>query len=244
MANTLNCPTCGAPLDYSGNGGTLRCPYCNNSVIVPEELRQATSGFKIAGHQDMDQTDRQQKIMAGVVVLAQTGKKIEAIKLYRQLTNAGLVEAKAAVENILAGKPIPSDPASNAAQLETQTGAAIPADQTVEIRRLIQSHQKIEAIKRYRKLTGVGLKEAKDAVEAMDVNGQLKKLGSGIKIRIIRVIFGLLFLGLASIFPITFGPMGVASWQAHQIGAAIGAFIGAGVWALVWGGIGLLIIFV
>jgi ribosomal protein L7/L12 len=181
--------------------------------------------------------------MQGVVVLAQTGKKIEAIKLYRQLTNASLVEAKAAVDNILAGKPIPSSPASNPAQLELLAGAALPPDQQAEIRRLVQTNQKIEAIKLYRKLTGVGLKEAKDAVEGVDTNGQLKKPTNRIKERIIKVIIGLFFLGLASIFPLVFIPMGITSWQEHQIGAAIGSFIAAGIWALVWGGIGCFIIF-
>jgi ribosomal protein L7/L12 len=37
-----------------------------------------------------------------------------------------------------------------------------------EIQQLLQRGQKIEAIKVYRQKTGVGLKEAKDAVEAME----------------------------------------------------------------------------
>jgi uncharacterized Zn finger protein (UPF0148 family) len=40
VAKTFNCPNCGAPLDYKETGElTLRCPFCSNSVIVPEELR-------------------------------------------------------------------------------------------------------------------------------------------------------------------------------------------------------------
>ena len=39
--------------------------------------------------------------------------------------------------------------------------------QLEEVRRLAQSGQKIQAIKRYRELTGLGLKDAKEAVEAM-----------------------------------------------------------------------------
>jgi outer membrane protein assembly factor BamB len=39
-AQTLNCPTCGAPLDYDGGPETtIHCPFCNSSVVVPEELR-------------------------------------------------------------------------------------------------------------------------------------------------------------------------------------------------------------
>ena len=36
----FQCPNCGAALDYTqGDDPTIRCPYCDASVIVPEELR-------------------------------------------------------------------------------------------------------------------------------------------------------------------------------------------------------------
>lgn len=39
-AQSFKCPNCGAPLDYDGSGTpTVRCQYCNNSVMVPDELR-------------------------------------------------------------------------------------------------------------------------------------------------------------------------------------------------------------
>ena len=38
-AQEFNCPNCGAPLDYPGTGATMRCPYCDTSVMVPAELR-------------------------------------------------------------------------------------------------------------------------------------------------------------------------------------------------------------
>lgn len=42
MSNTFNCPACGAPLEYddAGDRATVRCPFCNNSVIVPEAMRR------------------------------------------------------------------------------------------------------------------------------------------------------------------------------------------------------------
>jgi len=49
----------------------------------------------------------------------------------------------------------------------------------------------------------------------------------------------LLFLGIASIFPIVYIPMGLHSLQEGDMGGAIGSFIAAGVWALIWGGIGI-----
>ncbi|MDR3574840.1 MAG: hypothetical protein P4L50_13330 [Anaerolineaceae bacterium] len=37
---TFTCPNCGAPLDYKDtNAATMRCPFCETSVVVPEELR-------------------------------------------------------------------------------------------------------------------------------------------------------------------------------------------------------------
>lgn len=39
---SFKCPSCGAPLEYEDLGApTVRCPFCSNSVMVPEELRQA-----------------------------------------------------------------------------------------------------------------------------------------------------------------------------------------------------------
>ena len=37
---TFNCPNCGAPIDYDGSDTpTIRCPFCETSVVVPAELR-------------------------------------------------------------------------------------------------------------------------------------------------------------------------------------------------------------
>lgn len=40
----FNCPNCGAPLDYQGEDATMRCPYCETSVVVPAELRSKSVG--------------------------------------------------------------------------------------------------------------------------------------------------------------------------------------------------------
>jgi len=44
MPESFDCPRCGAPLQYNaeqdGNKETITCPYCGESVIVPESLRQ------------------------------------------------------------------------------------------------------------------------------------------------------------------------------------------------------------
>ena len=234
MAGTFNCPTCGAPLDYPGSIETMRCPYCNNSVIVPEELRNHNpSAPAIHAPGGLQQFQVNQ-----VAALARAGKKLDAIKLYRQLTNANLLDAKTAVEAIQAGSPTLVNPTANT------ENASLTSEQNARVQQLMQSGQKIEAIKLYRQVTGVGLKEAKDAVEGMNPGITPTNAGGNkIKAKIFTIVIGLFFMGLASIFPLVFIPMGIESWQANEIGGAIGSFIGAGVWALVWGSIGLILIF-
>ena len=41
-AHSFQCPSCGAPLLPKGNSSFIICPHCQTSVIVPEDLRQAS----------------------------------------------------------------------------------------------------------------------------------------------------------------------------------------------------------
>jgi ribosomal protein L7/L12 len=92
--------------------------------------------------------------------LVADGKKLEAVKLYRQLTEADLSSAVDAVDAIVSGKPV---------SIPRETfGGGTDVSFDDRIRQLVAANQKIEAIKLYRERTNVGLKEAKDAVEAME----------------------------------------------------------------------------
>jgi ribosomal protein L7/L12 len=82
------------------------------------------------------------------------GRKIEAIRLYRDATDASLAAAKEAVEALEQGRSL-----HLANKLDSEFRAELLA--------LLQKGQKIEAIKLYRTRTGAGLKDAKDAVEAL-----------------------------------------------------------------------------
>lgn len=141
--------------------------------------------------------------------LLDQGKKIQAIKIYRELTGAGLKEAKDAVEyaqahpeEAITGKKKAAYDAQDAgirdliqegrideaievyrkfAGVDEYTAMDAIAGLEDEIRQgedktlpqdnlihdLLRQGKKIEAIKLYRERTGLGLKEAKDAVEAM-----------------------------------------------------------------------------
>lgn len=90
--------------------------------------------------------------------LLKEGKKIEAIKLYRDKTGMGLKEAKDAVEVWQA--ELSRAPAASDAPVDEASEAIR------EIEAALRRNQKIAAIKIYREYTGAGLKEAKDAIEA------------------------------------------------------------------------------
>jgi len=104
VSQTFNCPKCAAPLDYDGGADlTIPCPYCKNSVIVPESLRvdNPTAGFA-----DLSQLAAQSTQLAEMGRLIRAGNKIGAIKIYRATFGVGLQEAKEAVEALAAGRPI------------------------------------------------------------------------------------------------------------------------------------------
>ncbi len=98
-----------------------------------------------------------QKLLDDIKAEIAAGNMITAIKLYRDATGTGLAEAKAAVELIAAGKPPPSGAAPSPS-----------ADAMQVVSALVTAGKKIEAIRAYRKAAGVDLKDAKDAVDALE----------------------------------------------------------------------------
>lgn len=171
MPQSLTCPKCNAPIPFQENAGaTLTCPFCGNVVATPADWRAAPDLPALAQAGDLGGMLQQALQMAPqlkeIAELARTGNKLEAIKQYRALTGLGLKEAKDAVEQMAAGQV--------AIQFNTFSTASADADadptRWAEIKALLQRGNKIEAIKRFREMTGVGLKEAKDAVEQMDAH--------------------------------------------------------------------------
>ena len=123
------CPACGK----STSDTAQFCEHCGAPVADPP------SG-------NVELANRVKRLLAD-------GQKIEAIKILREATGAGLAEAKYAVEAIERGD-----------YLKT---AGLDNDFEGELLRLLQAGRKIEAIKRYRERNPCGLKEAKDFVEAL-----------------------------------------------------------------------------
>jgi ribosomal protein L7/L12 len=102
------------------------------------------------------------------------GRKIAAIKAYREETGLGLKDAKDAVEAWQAsGEPWRGGPASPE---PAWRGVSPPPPLSEHVKSIARDPtgriEKIAAIKAYRDETGAGLKEAKDAVEAWLATGE------------------------------------------------------------------------
>jgi large subunit ribosomal protein L7/L12 len=160
-----------------------RCPSCGDSNPAGVERCQACgaelrSGTGATGRPGDDLESR-------VRALLEQGQKIEAIRVYREATGTGLAEAKDAVEALGRGGALSAE-------------AGTDRDFEDELVALLQQGQKIQAIKRYRERTGVGLKEAKDAVEALaDRHGiSVRGVGCG-PAALVLLSAGVLLGGLA-----------------------------------------------
>ena len=101
MPETFKCPSCAAPLEYEG-GTTQKCPFCEGTVIVPPELFESAHGrIQIgAALPGMSDTIRQ------VIALSRSGKKIDAIKLFREKYGVDLRQAKDAAEALERGEAV------------------------------------------------------------------------------------------------------------------------------------------
>jgi ribosomal protein L7/L12 len=139
----------------------IQCPFCDH--INPSGATRCTKcgselpGSLEAGHKSLADT---------LTTLIRTGQKIEAIKQYRERTGSGLKEAKDAVEALERGETLPAPKA-----------VLTTVDQ--DVLSLVREGKKIAAIKLYRDKTGVGLVEAKAAVEAVATEHGVQARGSG-----------------------------------------------------------------
>jgi ribosomal protein L7/L12/DNA-binding beta-propeller fold protein YncE len=171
VSQNLKCPSCGASLDFDpGSNLIIRCPYCNSSVVVPQELRSAPAGYppSVPGGVVWPESFFQPAQIAQIQEISRLvhqKKKIEAIKLYREVFGVGLKEAKDGVEKLERGQAVTLSYA--------QSTPVDPAQVEAEIRRLLQARDKVEAVKYYRQVSGRGLKESKEAVEHFERTGSL-----------------------------------------------------------------------
>jgi outer membrane protein assembly factor BamB/ribosomal protein L7/L12 len=144
---SLNCPACGAPLDFDGTSAMVRCKFCRNVSLIPGILPTQAAAPSSA----LDE----------IRLLASSGKQVEAIKRYREIYGVDLNEANDGVEALQAGRLVtPSAPGAHAPEELTKT--------IQEVQRLLAAGNKIEAIKIYRQSYDVSLARAKYAIDQIE----------------------------------------------------------------------------
>lgn len=97
------------------------------------------------------------------------GNRIEAVKRLREAARVDLKTAHEAIEAWANGQPLPPLPdLSVSTAALSQAAASLLPDDVLDA---LRGGNRIEAIKRLREATGLGLKEAKDLVEAHEAGG-------------------------------------------------------------------------
>ena len=107
----LDCDACGAPLEDVDRTGFFKCPYCGRSYIFEEGLRtgreqrrKQSPKVKIDQLPEITVDQRtspvSEELIGKVKALLANRMKIQAIKLYRDETGAGLKDAKDFVESL------------------------------------------------------------------------------------------------------------------------------------------------
>jgi ribosomal protein L7/L12 len=156
------CPIC----QHKNAPAADSCTACGAALTTIAESRDDNNSTSTAPEATA-QSPLEQRIRELLI----DGRKIEAVKVYREATGAGLAEAKKAVESIEDNKVLPARmrDGTNLEEFEQQ------------LERLLRDAGLIAAIKHYREGTGRGLKESKEALEALARQRAIpiKKVGCG-----------------------------------------------------------------
>ena len=104
MTTNFQCPSCSADLQFeSGDSGFQNCPACGGKIIVPSEVFQHTAPedageFALAERKNLKITEIQKEL--------QEGRKINAVKIFRETFGTDLETSKDYVEAIERGEYI------------------------------------------------------------------------------------------------------------------------------------------
>ncbi len=146
---TLNCPSCGAPLEFDGRSSIVRCRFCKNNTLVP--------GLPAAN----EATPRAS--LDEVRLLAQNGNLEEAIRRYRELYDTSMKEARDAVQALANGKVV---------EIHRVFSGPLNAEETSrvmeEVKALLEAGNKSEALTHYREVNDVSLTQARYVIDQIE----------------------------------------------------------------------------
>ena len=146
---TLNCPSCGAPLEFDGRSSIVRCRFCKNNTLVPG-LPAANEATPRASLEE-------------VRLLAQNGNLEEAIRRYRELYDTGMKEARDAVQALANGKVV---------EIHRVFSGPLNAEETSrvmeEVKAMLESGNKSGALTHYREVNDVSLTQARYVIDQIE----------------------------------------------------------------------------
>ena len=149
----LNCPTCGAPLDFDGNNSVIRCKFCGNRSFV--------EGAK------PDQASKSSSTVDEIRQLLSSGNLEGAISHYHTQYGVDLEEANDAIEAIQAGHY--ATPFVNGSHTPAELTQALQ-----QIQNLLSGGNKLEAIKLYRETFDSSMARALEAIKSLEDGKELK----------------------------------------------------------------------
>lgn len=139
----LNCPACGAPLDYDGTSSVIRCKFCGNRSLVQ-------GGALDQGSDANPSYDEIRDLVA-------KGNFKEALERVRALNGVDAEDAHGALDAIQAGR------FATAFSGSSHTPAEL-TQKMQQIQSLLSSGNKLDAIKLYRETFDASLERAMQAI--------------------------------------------------------------------------------
>ncbi len=102
MPTSLNCPSCGAPLEVQAGEKLIHCRFCNSEVSVPEAGNGPFLESILPAGMDFQKIMRLKEVKE----LVRQGKQEQAAALYREITGSSPEAADQAVAAMAAGRPV------------------------------------------------------------------------------------------------------------------------------------------
>jgi len=91
---SLNCPTCGAPLDTDGTKPVVHCKFCQNVILI-DALRP--------GEKPEAAPEKARGVPDEILAQLKRENLVEATRLYREIYDVSQIRARYAIEQILSG---------------------------------------------------------------------------------------------------------------------------------------------
>lgn len=166
----LKCPNCGSSIQLDDQVETGTCEFCGSQFSFKEAARKYMA--ELAGKLTPDG-----KSAGGPVVFTTTTTTINGKTTTVNGQDANLKETMSQIFGSSFGAP--------GFSTEPIPGYDLPEQTVLAIRLLAANKQSIEAIKLFREKTGVGLKEAKDAIDGLENSSYAADPAAGNASRII-----------------------------------------------------------